>query len=119
VVVVVEPAVALPALRSPSCTENSISELFMSAIRFGTPVRARVSGVGQVAPEPDRVLERLVVLLPSSPVATLAARATAAKAARIRPALCLASSFLLVGAGRPAGVTATLRTVSGPVGAIR
>ena len=46
VVGVSEPAVAFPALRSPSCTENSMSWLFMSAIRFGTPVCACTSEYG-------------------------------------------------------------------------
>lgn len=36
VVGVAEPGVPLPALRSPSCTLNEISELFISAIKAGT-----------------------------------------------------------------------------------
>src|SRR5262249_44085720 len=43
VVGVWEPAMPLPAFRSPSWIENEMSELFMSAIRFGTPVWACTS----------------------------------------------------------------------------
>ena len=52
VVGVVDPAVQLPALRSPSCAVNARSCVFMSAIRFGTPTVACTSEYGKSPQSP-------------------------------------------------------------------
>src|SRR5262245_18586736 len=48
----VDPEVPLPALRSPSCTLNARCWSFISAIRFGTPVRACTSLYGRSPQRP-------------------------------------------------------------------
>src|SRR6478609_6000063 len=47
-----EHVIAFPFLRSPSYTENSMSWLFMSAMRFGTPVCACTSEYGRSPQRP-------------------------------------------------------------------
>src|SRR5262245_5312718 len=72
-----------PAFRSPSWTENSMSELFMSAIRFGTPVWACVSEYGKSPQSPIAYSKVFLFVSPFEPTAMPVTSAAAASAARM------------------------------------
>src|SRR5262249_20799804 len=94
-----------------------MSELFMSAIRFGTPVWACRSEYGRSPQRPIAYSNVLLFFLPSSPIATPAVSVTAAIAATARNStLRVLITPPLSGAGTLARRPATLGIGGGPMG---
>src|SRR5689334_14663101 len=77
----------LPAFMSPSWIENEMSELFMSAIRLGTPVRAWTSLYGRSPHRPTAYSNVLLLPFPLPATAIPAVAAAARATSRTRTSL--------------------------------